>query len=72
MTNEEKEDNLKKYGTIYPDGILVNADPFYLTNMKVAKGEDNEAKAIVWGMRNILFFVGLVLAISYGLFLLIS
>ena len=57
MTDKEKEDNLKKYGSTYPDSILVNADPFYLNNMKVQKGEDNEAKAIVWGMKNILFFI---------------
>ena len=72
MTDEEKEANLKKYGSIYPDAILLNSNSWFLDDYKPPKAKINDdVTAIVVGIRWLLTIAIVVLALTLAGSLLI-
>ena len=72
MPDEEKEANLKKYGSIYPDSILVNSNPWITQDMyKTEEGMKDEPRAILWGIRQLIIISVSVVALSFGISLLL-
>ena len=62
MTDEEKKDNLKKYGSIYPNSITLNENQWFMDDLKVDRGIQDEMHSLVFGV--LLFIAMIVLAVA--------
>jgi hypothetical protein len=71
MTDEEKKENLKKYGSIYPNSIILNDNQWFMDDLKVDRGIQDEMHSIVFGVVLFLTMIVLAVALTFGVGMLL-
>jgi len=71
MTDEEKKDNLKKYGSIYPNAIILNENQWFMDNLKIDKGIEDDYHLMISGVAMFITMIGLAVALTFGVGMLL-